>query len=198
MVVARRGAGDALSGDGRVGDMTRRLERRLEQAGFAPATRTPILDTVTAALELRARSFGDEHFETLHPGRTLLVLLDDCAVLDAGMLEAAASLDSEHPELRAPPGNELAGQVPMPDRAEDRLLEELLVTDHPVRLIALAERLDHARHLHLREPSRWQDFHRGIGAVYAPVATRTNERLARRYDWWWHTFRRRFLDAPLR
>ena len=63
-----------------------------------------------------------------------------------------------------------------------------------IRLIALAERLDHARHLHLREPVHWRPFHEGIGAIYAPIAERTHPRLAGRYAWWLTTFRSRFLQ----
>jgi hypothetical protein len=63
-----------------------------------------------------------------------------------------------------------------------------------VRLLALAERLDHARHLHLREPAVRAGFHRSVGEIYLPIAHRTHPRLARRYDWWWRMFRRRFLE----
>ncbi len=190
------GSGGSLTGTGRVADMMRRLERRLEQASLAPQQRASVLAAVGDPLDRRARAFGDEHFETLHPARTLLILLDDCDVADAVVLEAAAAIDSEHAALRAPSSSPLAQLVPLPDHVGDSLLEDLVSADETVRLIALAERLDHARHLHLRERSDWVDFHHGIGVVYAPVAARTHARLARRFDWWWHTFRRRFLQAP--
>ena len=175
--------------------MLQRLGRRLELAGFTREDSSAVLDVVGDALGLRARALGDEHFETLHPARTLLILLDDCELHDADALVAAASIDSEHAGLRPRRSSELAGRVPLPDHDGDRLLEELVAADTRVRLIALAERLDHARHLHLRDRSSWPGFHAGIGSVYGPVAARTHDRLARRYDWWWRTFRDRFLSA---
>lgn len=191
------GSGSGLGSGGRVGDMGRRLDRRMAQAGLAPADRACVVDRTTTLMTQRAAALGsEEHFETLHPARTLLILLDDCDVVDAALLEAAAAVESEHTALRDVRASALAARVPLPDRAGDALLEELVAADEPIRLIALAERLDHARHLHLRDRSVWTDFHHAIGAVYAPVATRTHDRLARRYDWWWHTFRRRFLALP--
>ena len=165
----------------------------MEQAGIAADRSDRILEVAVACLERRARAFGDEHFETLHPARTLLILFDDCHVTDADVLEAAAEVESEHPSLRGPQPSELALRVPLPDRHPETLLEDLIAAEPTIRLIALAERLDHARHLHLRDRAAWPAFHQGIGDVYAPVAARTHDRLARRYDWWWHTFRTRFL-----
>ncbi|HEX6589076.1 MAG TPA: hypothetical protein VF039_08640 [Longimicrobiales bacterium] len=185
--------GSELSTTNRVADMLRRLERRFEQAEIDPAAAASVLNLISPILELRGRTFGGEHFETLHPARTLLILLDDCAVTDPELLAAAATIESEHPTLRPAARHAIAARVPLPDVAGDALLEELVAADPPVRLIALAERLDHARHLHLRERALHAGFHRGIGEVYAPVAARTHPRLARRYDWWWHTFLRRFL-----
>lgn len=182
-----------MSGAGRVGDMLRRLERRLEQAGLSADGTATILEVLDETLERRARTFGDEHFETLHPARTVLILLDDCDIVDGDVLAAATSIESEHPALRPARASDLALLVPLPDRDGEALLEELLAGDASVRLIALAERLDHARHLHLRERSVWPGFHHDIGTIYAPVAARTHERLARRFDWWWRTFRDRFL-----
>ena len=190
------GPGGALGSGGRVGDMQRRLARRLEQVGLDDAARARVVDRAVSEMRRRATMLGDEHFETLHPARTLLILVDDCAVVDADVLEAAAAVESEHASLRASAAAELVRRVPTPDAAADGLLEALVSADQAVRLVALAERLDHARHLHLRDRSVWPEFHRLIGAVYAPVAARTHDRLARRYDWWWHTFRRRFLEAP--
>ena len=192
MAVAHR---SELSGTGRVTDMLRRLERRFEQAEVDPSAASSLLGLIAPILALRARTFGDEHFETLHPARTLLILLDDCAVTDPALLTAAALIESEHAELRPASRNAIAARVPLPDVSGEALLEELVGAEEPVRLIALAERLDHARHLHLRERALHAGFHRGIGEVYAPVAARTHPRLARRYEWWWTTFLRRFL-AP--
>lgn len=191
------GPGDAVAPEGRrATEMLRRIERQLDRAGITPSDGARIGSRLEAALRHRVRVLGDdEHFDALHPARTLLILLDDCDVTDPDVLEAAASVESEHAALRIPAANGLAARVPAPAEAGDSLLERLVVEDESVRLIALAERLDHARHLHLREPAAWADFHASIGDVYAPVALRTHPRLARRYAWWWRTFRDRFL-AP--
>ena len=193
-----RERGDAvarLPAGGRIHEMHLRLARRLEQARLPDADRARVLEANAAALLHRQSVLRDEeHFEALHPTRTLLILLDDCDVVDADVLEAAPAVESEHDSLRAQQGNKLAAIVPIPADAE-RLMEDLVVASGEVRLLALAERLDHARHLHLREGGTWAEFHRSIGAVYRPIAHRTHPRLARRYDWWWRMFERRFL-AP--
>ena len=170
-----------------------RLARRLERAGLDAAARARVLDANARALLHRLDVLGDEeHFDVLHPSRTLLILLDDCDVTDAEVLATAALVESEHTDQRI--DDVAAARVPTPASSADLLLEELVSAQQPVRLIALAERLDHARHLHLRAPGVWRDFHESIGTVYAPVAERTHARLARRYAWWHRTFRRRFLE----
>ena len=192
----RRDAVARLPAAGRLRDMHRRIARRLEDAGIDAGARERVLDANAAALLHRRDVLGDdEHFEALHPARTLLILLDDCDVIDADLLEAAASIESEHAELRVAPRGALARAVPTPLEGEDSLAEALVVESAEVRLIALAERLDHARHLHLRPAAAWPRFHETIGAVYRPVAQRTHPRLARRYDWWWRMFGRRFLKS---
>ena len=191
----RRDAVERLPTGGRIREMHLRLARRLESARLPAPDRARILEANAAALLHRQAVLQDEdHFEALHPTRTLLILLDDCDVVDADVLEAAPAIESEHAELRVAHRSALADLVPVPSTAE-RLMEELVVASGEVRLLALAERLDHARHLHLREPGTWTGFHGSIGAVYRPIAHRTQPRLARRYDWWWRMFERRFL-AP--
>lgn len=182
-----------LPGSGRAREMHARLEDRLARAGLPDTGRGQVLDTHARALAHRLRVLHDEeHFDLLHPSRTLLILLDDCDVVDADVLAAAASIESEHPALRIEPANDLARATPNPDTAES-LIEALVVESTEVRLIALAERLDHARHLHLAEPARWAPFHASMCAVYAPVARRTHPRLAQRCDRWCDMFGRRFL-----
>ena len=174
--------------------MHRRIERRLERAGLPAAHARVVLDANAAALAHRMDVLGDdEHPDLLHPSRTLLILLDDCGVVDARVLEAAASVESEHPALRIPHRNDLAGSVPLAD--SETLLEDLVSVSDDVRSIALAERLDHARHLHLREHGSWPSFHEQACSVYRPVAHRSLPRLARRYDWWCRMFARRFLGS---
>ena len=109
------------------------------------------------------------------------------------VLQAAASIESEFPALRIPAANEIAHAVPAPD--DDALLEALIVASDEARLVAVAERLDHARHLHLSDPRRWADFHASAVAVWAPVSHRTHPRLAQRFERWCGVFGRRFLRA---
>lgn len=188
-----RSALERLPAAGRMRDMHRRLERRLERAGLRGADALRVLDANAAALCHRLDTLQDEaHHDLLHPSRTLLILMDDCGVADAALLEAAASVESEFADLRIPPRNALASTVPT---AGDTLLEALVVTSADIRLVALAERLDHARHLHLRDPALWPAFHESLCATYRPIAHRTQARLARRYDWWCDTFPRRFLNS---
>ena len=194
LATERRDAIAALPASGRLREMHGRLERRLEKAGLAEAARERVLDANARAMLHRRDVLGDdEHFETLHPARTLLILLDDCGVHDAETLAAAAGVESEHDALRTATAEAGSADVPTPASSGETLLEDLVAAPLEARLVALAERLDHARHLHLRPPAEWATFHETIGSVYLPLAQRTHPRLARRYDWWWHMFRRRFL-----
>lgn len=173
--------------------MHARIADRLTRAALAEAGRNRVLETHARALAHRLRMLQDEeHYDLLHPSRTLLILLDDCDMLDPDVLGAAASIESEHPELRIEPANELARATPNPDATEG-LTEALVVESREVRMIAIAERLDHARHLHLAGRERWATFHASMCSVYAPVAHRTHPRLAQRCDHWCDMFRRRFL-----
>jgi len=182
-----------LPASGRLREMHLRLARRLESTGLDAVARERVLHANARALVHRREVLGDdEHFDALHPSRTLLILLDDCDVTDADALTTAALVESEHDRLRVE--SEDAARVPTAASCGDRLAEELLVAPESIRLIALAERLDHARHLHLRAATTWPAFHENIEALYAPIAERTHARLARRYAWWLGTFRRRFLD----
>ena len=174
--------------------MHNRLAHRLDRAGLTPDARASVLQANARALLHRVGVLGDdEHFDALHPSRAILILLDDCEVADAAVLAATAQVESFDERLRVSGDAGLARGVPLPDRGE-RLLEELVIASAEIRLIALAERLDHARHLHLRPRSSWTPFHRTIAQVYTPIARRTHPRLARRFEWWECMFARRFLE----
>lgn len=198
MVVAAAGrnAVERLPASGRLRDMHRRLELRLRHAGVAEDDSLRVLDAAGTALMHRLHVLRDEaHPDLLHPARTVLILLDDCDVAEPDLLEAGAYVESEFPELRVPHRSDVARAVPTVESG-DMLLEDLVAATVGVRLVSLAERLDHARHLHLHEPERWTAFHRQTRDVYRPVALRTHAVLARRYDTWCRMFERRFLDAP--
>lgn len=144
----------------------------------------------------------DDHPLYLHPGRTVLVLLRDGGVGDPAVLAAAALTESEDAALRVDLSS-IGGEVDngilslveaVPPSGADDLAETLLGADEEVRLVAVAERLDHLRHAHLREDPAWRlRVHREAVAVYGPIAERTHDRLAGRYRYWIRMFARRFL-----
>ena len=190
-----------MSAGDRVDAMLRRVARTLHAAGIDDAEALDVRDLLAAALEHRRTILlDDEHFDTLHPARTILILLDDLHERDASALAAAVLVDTIRPELAPPPHVARAGasddalavaaDVPQPD-AED-LLERLVTADPRALRVALAERLDHARHLHLRDRTEWQEQHRLTCAVYSAVAEREGV-LANRYEWWCAMFERELL-----
>lgn len=156
------------------------------------------------AMEPRVAAFADDHHPLfLHPGRSALVLLRDVGCADPVVLAAAALLESEDAELRigrdraeAEVDREVAALVAaVPLSRSPSLAEDLVTADEAVRLVALAERLDHLRHAHLRGADHaWRAAaHAEAEAVYRPVAHRTQARLAQRYDHWCRTFARGLL-----
>ncbi len=154
------------------------------------------------AMEPRMRLLRDDHHpQFLHPGRTVLILLRDGGVTDGGVLSAAAVTESEDASLRVDPERvadvlgdgvrSIADRAPRSD--SEVLAEELISAPTDVRLVALAERLDHLRHAHLRtrDESWRRRVHSQAESVYLPVAERTDPLLARRYRHWCRTFPRR-------
>jgi hypothetical protein len=143
----------------------------------------------------------DHDTRILHPGRTVLILLADAGCRDADVLAAAAFVESVDHELAVaaaeragalgPGANALLADAP--DVPRERLLEELVVTDERVVVMLLAERLDHARHLHLRNDLDWRDFYDEMLDVWLPAAHRFSPGIARRLDRWEESFRRRLF-----
>ena len=155
------------------------------------------------AMVPRVASLEDDHHPLyLHPGRTVLVLLRDAGTVDPAILAAAALVESEDAEFRVGVDaveSEMGRTVlelvtAVPQAGSEALAEDLVTAARGVRLIAVAERLDHLRHAHLREDQEWRGrVHAEAVAVYQPIAERTDERLAGRYRHWRRTFERRFL-----
>jgi hypothetical protein len=153
------------------------------------------------ALALEPRVVLDEHDPAyLHPGRTVLVLLQDVGPLAGNVLAAAAVHESEEASFRLDSGDVeralgsavagIVASLPLPD--DDDLVERLVSLDESARLAALAERLDHVRHAHLHEdPARWRVLKSEVEAAWAPVAERTHPRLADRYRAWLRAIERR-------
>jgi (p)ppGpp synthase/HD superfamily hydrolase len=152
---------------------------------------------LTTALELRDGKYEDDHHvDLLHPARTALILLDDTGTSDPVLLSAGLlheSLDSatasavaqsaflaKHQDVAA-----VLERMASPlDSPMSDLLERLVVLPGPELTVVLAERLDHARHLHLRPSALWEDQLRIEEAVYLPLAARVGGQLGRRYGRW--------------
>ena len=159
----------------------------------------------------------DHHPAFLHPGRTVIILLQDTPERNPTLLAAAGLVESDQGELRVGGGaiqealgDEIAewvariplssgGDVPGGEGESERgqlLLEALLELPMELARVALAERLDHLRHLHLEaDPLRRRRMHREAEETYAPLARRVDPVLARRYDWWCRMFARRHLPG---
>lgn len=146
----------------------------------------------------------DHHPAYLHPGRTVIILLQDTPERDPTLLAAAALVESDQAVLRVALQEiqDVVGQgvVDVVDQVPrlpgDEVLERLLGVPPEVARLALAERLDHLRHLHLDEDmARRRRMHREAQEIYAPLAHRVDAVLARRYDWWCRMFARRHLPG---
>jgi (p)ppGpp synthase/HD superfamily hydrolase len=156
------------------------------------------------AMEKRRVALTEQHPAMLHPGRVILILFHDAGVRATDVLCASALLDSHQPWLAPEPESvrdemgaavaRLVEAVPAPGRSGEELLEQLLVAEPDVQLIALAERLDFARHLHLITNENWATQHMLIRDVYLPVALRANVLLGRRFAYWVDAFGSRRLQ----
>jgi hypothetical protein len=187
--------------------MARRLERAARGAGLG-SNAPRLAGLFRAILEQRVRAFPDLHHpDFLHPGRTVLILLEDLRNRNPDVLLAAPLHDSERPDLDLPVDIALNHAGPHavaltrtlrdgPPLRQERL-EWLVQLESDALLVTLAERFDHARHLHLAPPARWREFHCRFGQTDLLAASRSDPRLAARMRWWHDSFARRFLPrAP--
>jgi len=185
----------------RITAMSERLAREATRAGLQAGDIERLCRVFANVAETRAVRIGNrEHQLVLHTARTVLILIEDCGANDATLLCAAAALDTSDrmlmPELDTlplePAETALIGDVCAAVAAEHPL-EELLVADPRVRLLAVSEALDHARHLHLQPAAEWPPMYDQACAVHLPIAQRTHDALARRFHWWCDMFRTRYL-----
>lgn len=185
--------------------MGARLAATAERLGVGAEGRALMAAAFDAGMEPRARAGLDDHApDYLHTARTALILMDDATVADPVSLAAALVTETRDPALR-PSGSAIAAlgeavvervrAVPDP-REEGVLLERLVAAPLPVLMLTLAERLDHARHLHLRPPEEWAPYHALTCAAHAVAAARAHPLLRRRFEWWCRTFAGRFLTPP--
>jgi hypothetical protein len=196
------GGSPSVSQENRVETMARKLAVYAERAGAAPDL---IVDAYTAAVSLRIAALQDVfHREMLHPARTVLIMLEDTDCRSPSVLAAAALTETEFPELRIASDvirahfgtavSDTARLVPQPHEWGEELAEQLVIANDDVALIAVAERLDHARHLHFRDSSLWRPFFLQIMDTYLPFSERVNPILARRLSRWAGAFEARFLS----
>ncbi len=194
--------------------MGERIARSAIKAGVA-SDAVPIL-LRAYAVAMAPRDSGpralptDQHPAFLHPGRTVLILLDDLGETDPRILAVGALAESRDTELRVRRKNALRALEGLGDTEEEAFgwwkalprldwsatedekqgtgedfLERLVTASEPLQQVVLAEALDHLRHAHLW-PSR-SDQLRALElaeSVLKPVADRTHPALERRYSWW--------------
>lgn len=171
---------------------------RVSEAGVDLVSRAHAL-----AMEPRVAALDEHAPGFLHPGRSVLVLLRDVGAVAPEVLAATAVHESEEPALRVARADvagrlgdavaSIVASLPLPD--DERLSERLVLLERGPRLAALAERLDHLRHAHLRpDLAWWRALHAEASAVWLPVAERTHPRVATRYRHWHRTFARRLED----
>lgn len=189
-----------MSQTNRIETMAEKLAVYATRAGVADVAL--VTDAYHLAMPPRLAQLQDVfHPDLLHPARTALILIENAGCSDARVLAAAELTETLVPQMRiatdeieAALGHEvvaLVRAVPDPLTREEALLEELVTADYDVALIALAERLDHARHLHMRTVTDWRSYFDQTVSVYLPLAERVNEELARRFERWASAFQRR-------
>ncbi|MEX2471287.1 MAG: hypothetical protein WEA34_03860 [Gemmatimonadota bacterium] len=169
--------------------------------GLGPTEVSRIERTLAEAMKPREVALSDDHHPAfLHPGRVALVLLNDVQDPTAACIELAVLIESRDPELRvadervrAELGERIAAaRAAIPSPGSEDLTERLVTLDDGAALAALAERLDHLRHEHLRDPvTPWPELVEEVSSVWLPVADRRSPTLARRYRHWLRTFERR-------
>jgi hypothetical protein len=186
---------------GRAVRMAERVRRTARELGIAPDGVDLIALAHECAMEPRMAAISDDHDPAyLHPGRTAAILMDDLGLDDAEWIAAALLVDTGRPDLE-PTGDsleslpteviELVRSLPRPD--SEFLLEDLLALERVTLDVALSERLDLLRHIHLWEDveAAAQVYHHAV-ETYGGAATRSHPKLARRYAWWVRNFGRKF------
>lgn len=181
--------------------MVRRVVLTARHAGVSAEGQALVAWACQAALTLREQVLEDDHdADYLHPGRSALILLQDTGELNPVLLAAAALTESRRPELRLDDREVLEGcpselqrlleqvlalRSEIPQSGDSRLLERLVAAPAAVRRVALAERLDHVRHAHMwTGPRNVPAVLDAVESVWEPLARRTHERLAGRFERW--------------
>lgn len=166
----------------------------------------PSAAAVDTVLELSmrtrlARLEDDHHPAYLHPGRSALILLRDVGGVDSSVLALAMlhesqddALRPDRDEVRESLGSAMMSALDaLPLPGDEDLVERLVGLGPEASLAVLAERLDHLRHLHLRDDltNGWAETHREVEEAWLPFSQRVHARLATRFGHWHRVFGRR-------
>jgi (p)ppGpp synthase/HD superfamily hydrolase len=191
-----------VSQENRAETMATKLAAYARRVGVVPDM---LVSAYRMSIHRRMKVLQDVfHPELLHPARTALILIEDAGCTDDVLLTAGALVDSEYGgmqlsdrEIREAFGDrvaDLVAAVPRPGEIREGLLEELVTAPHDVGLIAVAERLDHARHLHFRDDAHWRPFFVQVADAYLPFAGRVSGPLETRLARWSGAFEKRLLS----
>ncbi len=179
-----------------------RVERAAEERGLSARGVRRLSHALEVAMEPRRRLLPDDHDPRyLHPARVVLILLEDVGCVDSTALAAAALVESRDWDLRVPAREILRAvdpdvarfrqTVPVPEAGQgaETIVEALVLAPRRAQLVALAERLDHLRHLHLASaadghPEEAARLAKEARDVYLPLAERVDATLHRRFRWW--------------
>jgi hypothetical protein len=179
--------------------MAARLERSLRGGGLRPEALRRVLDAHREAGVHRARLLPPDEDDPrwLHPGRNVLILLDDGGVGDPELLALAAGVDQGAPLLMEARVRGVAEGVGIPflegglgapeadAEDEDGWLTAVVELPDPVLALVVADALDFLRHLHLAPPGPGRGVAAGRGErLVLPLAVRLGGRLERRIRWW--------------
>jgi len=191
---------------GRADQMARSLRRTLRSRGVAEDDAEVVERVYGLAMTPRVAALDDDHHPAyLHPGRSVLILLQDVGVVDPTVLVVAALHESVDADLAVaeeliaeavePSALEALASIPLP--GDEQLVERLVTLEPGVGLAALSERLDQLRHLHLRPDlgDLWAAAHAEVSHAWLPFAQRTHLQVARRYAHWTRTFARRLTRS---
>lgn len=187
---------------GRAAQMARSLASTARSHGLGDDEVGALAGAHSLAMTPRVDVLEDDHHPAyLHPGRSALILLRDVGRVDVSVLVVAALHESLDVHLRVgaeeleehvgPAALEALASIPHP--GDERLVERLLMLGPGLSLAALAERLDHLRHLHVRADlvDLWPDSYQEVVEAWLPFARRVHPKLAVRYAHWARTFVKR-------
>lgn len=187
---------------GRAGKMAHSLAASASAIGLDEAETGLLQRAFALAMQPRLDALTDDHHPAyLHPARSALILTGDVGAVDVIVLVVTCLHESRDAACRLP-GPALAeafgasmldtlDTIPRP--GDERLVERLVALGPGLSLAALAEQLDHLRHLHMREDLMgiWADVHAEVMSAWLPFSQRIHPRLATRYAHWVRTFVRR-------